>query len=127
MRIKSISVIMLMVLGGLLNICSEAYADRIIRATSGNDVIYFGVVNDAGVNKLCIVTQTGSGATSVGNYNMDTGRLSIYGSGGSDHIEAVSNSTKEDIEFINITNLTFTEVYIWGGRQRRAAGDTYRR
>lgn len=115
MREKTIASINFMVLIGVLTVCPAARADRTFRATEGNDTIYFGAVNNAGVTKLYVVTKTGSGATSVGNYNMDAGRLNIYGQGGNDHIEAVSNDIKEDIAFIDITNLTYTEVYIYGG------------
>ncbi|MHC4808470.1 MAG: calcium-binding protein [Planctomycetota bacterium] len=115
MREKTIAAISVLVLAGVLISCSVARADRTIRATSGNDVIYFGVVDDAGARRLCVVTKTGSGTISVGNFNMDTGRLTIYGQGGDDHIEAISNDIKEDIAFINISELRFTEVYLYGG------------
>ena len=115
MRNKTTFIIELIILAKILTVCSAAHADRSISATSGNDVIYFGAVNDAGTMKLCVVTKTGSGATSVGTYNMDRGRLTISGQGGNDHIEAVSNESKEGIAFSNITNLTYTEVYLYGG------------
>ncbi|MBM4025967.1 MAG: calcium-binding protein [Planctomycetes bacterium] len=103
------------VVTAVLCLGSVAWADRTITATSGNDTLYFGVVNDGGVRKLCVLARTGSGAFSTGLYNMDTGRLTIRGEGGNDRIEAISDDEKEGVTFLDIALLTFTEIYLYGG------------
>jgi hypothetical protein len=99
----------------ILCLGSVGWADRTIFATNGDDTLYFGVVDDQGVRKLCVLTKTGSGASSMGVYNMDTGRLTIHGRDGNDRIEAVSNKEVEGVTFLDIALLTFGEIYLYGG------------
>jgi len=103
------------ILLAVISIISPAKASRTINATSGNDTIYFGVVNDGGTRKLAVLTRTGSGTLSTGVFNMDNGRLTINALGGNDRIEAISEENKEGVSFINIVHLTYTEIYLDGG------------
>ncbi len=105
-----------MIIGAaVLCLGSVGWADRTITATAGNDTIYFGVVNDGGTKKLCVLTRTGSGTLSTGVFNMDTGRLTIRGEGGNDHIEAINNDDKEGVTFGSLNDLTYTQIYLYGG------------
>jgi len=104
-----------LIVAAVLSFCSLARANRTISATSFDDTIYFGVVNDAGTRKLCVLTKTGKGAVSTGIYTMDAGRLTINGGDGNDRIEAVSNDDREGVTFVDIAYLTFTEIYLQGG------------
>jgi hypothetical protein len=98
----------------LASSASVALADQTIWGTTGDDTIYFGLVNDAGTLKLGVVTVTAA-ATTVTNYPMDAGRLTIGGGVGNDHIEAVNDTEKNGLTFLNAVNLTFTEIYLLGG------------
>ncbi len=112
---NEVGITQLIIVTVTLCICSVGLADRTITATGGNDTIYFGVVNDGGTKRLCVLTKTGSGTLSTGVYNMDTGRLTINGGDGDDHIEAINNDDREGVTFIGIGDLTFTQIYLHGG------------
>lgn len=88
-----------------------AKADVTFNGTAGEDTIYFGY--SVSENKLVVLHITGGVQTVT--YHTMSGKLNIYGNNGNDHIEALSEVTKEGVAFGDITNLTFTKYYLWGG------------
>ncbi len=107
--IKRVMVLVMLLAAGWR--VSPVGADVTVNGTANDDTIYFGY--SAPQNKLVVLSITG-GAETV-TYHTMSGKLSIYGGSGNDHIEALSKTSKRGVDFGDIANLTFTKYYLWGG------------